>query len=421
MKKDCLPPKKAVLKVATEFVSLTGVGRSQPILGLPKQVQNEMDDRFFASFAAFIRRTQFTRRFPSVNSDLMLLVHTSHPLRHAAIAIGALNASREGAISVLRGRDSPSIIAFTYYRKAILSLKSILAEKDVAQREDVLWSTFLLGLFELLAESSGEGWAQHMFYGTSRILQLSGPAQHMSSLRQVLFEAFRILEANRAILYGVDTMLSEDAWVDFQRDLTSSREESWCPIETISSLIIQTSSFNKCFLDVAENIFRQQHLADASIRALGERGFKIQNLVHQWHDEALARMYSSDDTDIHFQLSLTYYHALLLFLSRNFTYYSYWDRMTAPLLSQYDIDSHIAAIIALAEQILDASVIPGVMLLFPLRLAGSHTKNSDQRRRIWKILDQVHWKGFIVSDRIKTDLQELWQYQGLEMWNLGPV
>lgn len=147
MRKDCVPQKTTDIKVATQFISLTG--RSQPILTLPKQVQNGMDDRFLASFAAFIRRTQFTRRFPSIDSHLMLLVHTSPPLRHVAIAIGALNASREGAISVLRGRDSPSFISFSHYRKAILALQSSLADSDVAQKEDVLWGTFLLGLFEV--------------------------------------------------------------------------------------------------------------------------------------------------------------------------------------------------------------------------------------------------------------------------------
>lgn len=81
---------------------------------------------------------------------------------------------------------------------------------------------------------------------------MAGPVQPMSLLRQTLFEAFRTLEASRAILYGVDTMLSEDAWVDFQQDLTSALDESWSPIETISSLVIQISSFNTRY--VSQNL-----------------------------------------------------------------------------------------------------------------------------------------------------------------------
>lgn len=175
------------------------------------------------------------------------------------------------------------------------------------------------------------------------------------------------------------------------------------------------------FLDVAEGVSRLQVSEDPSIRALGEQGIEIQSMVYQWHDEALTRMCSSEETDFHFQLSLTYYHALLLFLSRNFSYYRYWDPVTAPFLSQRDIDDHVTTILALAEKILDASTIPGVMLFFPLRLAGSYAKSIEQRRTIWKILDRIHWRGFIVSDRIQTDLQELWQYQGLKLSDYKPI
>jgi hypothetical protein len=49
--------------------------------------------------------------------------------------------------------------------------------------------------------------------GLLTLLLLAGPAHSSTSLRQMLFDAFRILEANRAILLGDGTFLSQHIWV----------------------------------------------------------------------------------------------------------------------------------------------------------------------------------------------------------------
>jgi hypothetical protein len=95
-----------------------------------------------------------------------------------------------------------------------------------------------------MADSSGDGWAKHMFYGTSKVLQLAGPDAHTSPLRQRLFNAFRVLEANRCILYGDNTFLSESRW-SLHNSTGYKQGEIPDSMTQITELMIQTSSFSK--------------------------------------------------------------------------------------------------------------------------------------------------------------------------------
>ena len=59
---------------------------------------------------------------------------------------------------------------------------------------------------------------------------------------------------------------------------------------------------------------------------------------------------------------------------------------------------------------MEASAIPGVALLFPLRMAGANTLAMENRTKVVDILGRIHQSGFIVSERIKVDVQELWGF-----------
>lgn len=95
-----------------------------------------------------------------------------------------------------------------------------------------------------MAEPSGDGWAKHMLHGTSKVLQLAGPDAHQSTLQKRLLNAFRVLEANRAVLYGDDTFLSEGKWSLNYRIKTKQATVS-DPMAEITELMIQTSRFSK--------------------------------------------------------------------------------------------------------------------------------------------------------------------------------
>ena len=91
-----------------------------------------------------------------------------------------------------------------------------------------------------MTQVTGDQWAKHMLYGTSRILQTFG--RPIDRLGKQLLGAFSWLEANRAILYCDETILSHGDW----------RHQSSCfapllpsRVDAIFELFVQVSSFSK--------------------------------------------------------------------------------------------------------------------------------------------------------------------------------
>jgi hypothetical protein len=73
-----------------------------------------------------------------------------------------------------------------------------------------------------------------------------------------------------------------------------------------------------------------------------------------------------------------------------------------------DVSDHLSAILELAEQILSQCKIPGVMLFFPLTVAGSRARDPAQRSQIVSSLDRVFHTGFVVANRVKIGILDRW-------------
>lgn len=151
------------------------------------------------------------------------------------------------------------------------------------------------------------------------------------------------------------------------------------------------------------------------VAALAFEGVQVHQRIRDWHVDASARL---DLTDPYAQLTIATFHALELFHCRNFTFYSSWESILVPCLTPHELDAHVASTLHLSQKILDASVVPGVTLLFPLRMAGVNTTCAEQRARIMVILGQIRKTGFIVSERIEADVQETWNFMATQD---GPV
>jgi hypothetical protein len=91
-----------------------------------------------------------------------------------------------------------------------------------------------------MAEKSGNSFANHLVFGASKMLLLLEPTNPHSLPTKSLIDAFWILEANRAILYGDHITLSPDQWQ------WSSTREGWPDsMKEILMLMIHTSTFAK--------------------------------------------------------------------------------------------------------------------------------------------------------------------------------
>lgn len=231
---------------------------------IPAQVMENKETTYVDYFFAFLGRNHLGYRTEVILEVLLAAVNNSTLLHSVVSAIGALDASRHGACSTYTKAANPRTIAYKSYSCSIESLKSALMASGVSQRDDVLWATFFLGIFEvchfyllqmrlhkltfsiskLMVDPSGDGWAKHMLYGTSRLLQAAGPNQAYSHSRKAFLEIFKIFEANRAVLYGETTMLACFEWAPTYHMDCQTTLPDWDSLGPISSILVRISTFN---------------------------------------------------------------------------------------------------------------------------------------------------------------------------------
>ena len=129
-----------------KFVHVSGHVLSSTI---PMQVQKHDDAIYLDYFASFLQRCHFTKDFAAVNADIVTVIGKYPLLSHIAIAIGALDASRKGSTRSFGKLESPQQIAFRACGRSIQDLYSVISTASPVFRDDVFWSTFLHGLFEV--------------------------------------------------------------------------------------------------------------------------------------------------------------------------------------------------------------------------------------------------------------------------------
>ncbi|KAL7920746.1 fungal-specific transcription factor domain-containing protein [Trichoderma austrokoningii] len=352
--------------------------RAATAITLPIQVQSHDSDIYLNSFTELLHRCQFTKDFIHIGRDLLPLMHTSPALRDLGIAIGALDASRRASTRTSLDHEWPQCVAYRSYGCSLQSLQLQLQTKYACLSQDVPWSTFLLGLFELMVEPSGDGWVKHMLYGTSKVLQLAGPDAQQSTLQKKLFNAFQVLEANRAILYGDDTFLSQGKW-SLNKETKTKQAIFPDPMAKMIGLMIQTSNFSKRLFEIIEDIPTEERSNSFAVKALAREGTALDHKITIWNNSSLLQSAVADPFT---QISLAYYYALRLFHCRDFPYYSYWETKTIPALSRVETNAYVTAIVDICERIIQASNIPGILVLFPLRMAGAHVE-FGQKVRSW--------------------------------------
>ncbi|KAL4783380.1 hypothetical protein BJX76DRAFT_348606 [Aspergillus varians] len=401
-KKFCAPQRPEQTRV--KFVHASG--HELPCT-IPMQVRKHDDAIYLDHFASFLQRCHFSKGFAAINADIVTIIGKYPLLLHIAIAIGALDAGRKGSVRSFGELESPQQIAFRACGRSIQDLHSAISTASPVFRDDVFWSTFLHSLFELMAENSGNSFANHMVFGTSKMLLLLDPTNPLSLSTKSLIDAFWILETNRAILYGDDITLLPDTW---QWIWT---RESWPdPMKKILMLMIQTSMVDAAkpyrLFDEIESIPQNLRPFDPRLDALALEGLEIKQGFLNWQEESdLERL----PVDSFTQLAVIVHHALLLYHCRNFTFYSCWSTRTIPHLNQSKVDKHVATILDLSQSLLSDTYAPAVLLLFPLRMAGAHVFESHAQEKVLGTIRKIQQKGFIVSDRIEVDLQELWHYK----------
>lgn len=64
-----------------------------------------------------------------------------------------------------------------------------------------------------------------------------------------------------------------------------------------------------------------------------------------------------------------------------------------------------------AEVMLNTLVGSVVLLIFPLRVIGTHAETNLHKAKVLALMDRICKCGFIVAHSIKDDLQRLWDWK----------
>ena len=111
-------------------------------------------------------------------------------------------------------------------------------------------------------------------------------------------------------------------------------------------------------------------------------------------------------------LALVYYQAISIYLSGIFDYHqTIYTRfkISTPTLSVSDITYHLKAILDGVDAALHSTRLPGILFVFPLRVAGARATERAQQQRIKDMLKIISTKGFVVSQAFEEDLEFVWE------------
>lgn len=280
-----------------------------------------------------------------------------------------------------------------------------------------------------MRDSSGLNWLSHFCHGTSRILQLFGPETLTSTApcfkqRRDFFLATRVFEISRSLIYSSDSFLSEPIWTEaLSLFWLGEGAVMWHPKEALFDLLPLIAELSIRTIRFCSDGTTISFGSKVAIKkSLGDGGFVLRTRLQQWYLTAVA--WDSDSQSRACRLpnfrttykdftteSLTgfvYFHAASIYLSGTYDYHPHWTAATAPILSRGEIEWHVSEILRLSHELLDHGT-AGLLLFFPLRVAGARATDAQARARITDLLQMTVQRGFVVAEAFVQDLSELWK------------
>lgn len=425
LKKDrkCIPHTIST-KTRAVFVNLSApVGQSDrlsviPSLPQPRSNPSASHDKFFRHFfSGFLIKNNL-----GMELDLDTIVsgfQSSPSLYNAILALGASEMSK--TLSRSTGEKQSNMkstsVALEAYRTSVVKFQAEIDNKSVFLTESSLWTTFFLGLFELMYDVTGEGWVRHILYGTSKILQVRGPAAHLAGSGRCFFLTIRLFEICRSLIYSEPTFLFEEDWMDLTRQIRiESNIICWHPKEELFDLMIACSSISHRVSEVLEpnSTGAVRPTRDALIHFTIE-GHNIRTALGEWYRNFQQWQTRNNTSTNNSQsiLAATYFHAISIYLSGIFDYRADFLGLGSPTLPQNMIQSHVDEILHDTATALTSTNLGGLLLFFPLRVAGARVTTIQETETVLTLLEEISRRGFVVADAFGSDLRHLWGCKGI--------
>ena len=275
-----------------------------------------------------------------------------------------------------------------------------------------------------MRDNTGTNWLAHFLHGTSTILRLQGPS--MLALPdpdkkyqqcQTFFFSARIFEIARALIYTEPTFLNDSEWQMAISMYWMQHAASWTPKEALFDLLpqfVDLSTRTMHFLSNAQN--EPQETQHNLAMSLAQDGLSLQSTLLHWHLDFTSWARSDvegNSLDIEMSIADVYYHTVCIYLDGIFSYHAPFTSASAPpvpILGSVAIDGHVRQILTISHELLSQGS-AGVLLFFPLRVAGARARVPSIQLSILQLLQTITQRGFSVAQSFISDLNELWELQ----------
>ncbi|KAI8715964.1 Zn(2)-C6 fungal-type domain-containing protein [Fusarium sp. LHS14.1] len=389
----------------------------------PKLVITPRADKtsyFFRYFDTFLLRNKFTQKnmYPTDIVELIQRSSSGEYLRDAVLSVGAMQATKSRSAESIDSQESYRF-AVSHYSKSVAGLRSALNQFASLPnlRHSILWTTHLLGLFELMSDTTGQGWVQHLVHGTSSALVATGPLAFETGLGKRFFTEIRIFEVCRAIIFNEPTFLANAGWQELSAKLQDVEDGQSHPLDALLDIVVLCSTLRVRASNLICSL-QDDQLAGIpdEARDIAAEGFRLRQALTLWQLNRRASTPSPNPNgettadDDFLSLAEVFYSATSIYLSGVFDYeIVHWQSMSIPVpnLSEEEIQTHVSTILVLSGMILDSSKISSVLVLFPLRVAGARSWDQWQHDCIIELLERIE-QTFPVASAFRTDLGALW-------------
>ena len=270
-----------------------------------------------------------------------------------------------------------------------------------------------------MRDSTGVNWLAHFLHGTSTMLRLLGPniltsPNKENTHSQAFFFSARIFELSRALIYTEPTFLSTSEWSAAIEMYWVQNGELRTPKEALFDIIPAFGDLGMRVLDFLDGLGTLSLQKQAIFAcALAQEGLALRETLLQWHAHSSLHLSIEGDASTPSEdilIAHAYYHALSIYVDGTFSYHAPFTSPpapTCPILDRFSIDAHVLCILSTCQQLLDRRC-AGLVLFFPLRVAGARARDSWSQSEIMRLLVLIAQRGFMVAESFIEDLNDLW-------------
>ncbi|KAF5608602.1 uncharacterized protein FSUBG_4530 [Fusarium subglutinans] len=317
-------------------------------------------------------------------------------------------------------------LAAHYYSKSVLGLRNALEkfDQEPSARHRILWTTHLLGLFELMTDETGEGWIQHLVHGTSKALVAAGPTSCKSGHGQRFFTEIRIFEVCRAIIFNEPTFLATADWRCLTREMRVKDQDNSDSLDELLDIIVSCSTLRVRAINLIYHSDTDAVDLDEAFD-VAQEGFRLRQALIDWEakDQPPKQQTAENASGNFAYLTKTFFAATSIYLSGVFDYeIPYWQDkgIVAPNLSEEEIQMHVVNILTHTNTVLYNSSISPLLVLFPLRVAGARSWQGWQQDCIMQNLMVVE-RTFPVAAAFRADLMGVWARMSPPAYSDSPL